>query len=157
MKTSATTGAAQTNQPMGAALSRKSTPATSVPRARGTTSAAGRLAVNTTRACSTGPVSPSARLVGGGPPGAVVIARWYAPPSSGPLCHGVGMPSIGVSVVDVLEVVGVGAAGFLVVALVCAGVLAMLQVILPSTDSGAAELDARHEGMPEELDTEPNA
>ena len=46
------------------------------------------------------------------------------------------------SPVDVLLVVGLGTAGFLVVALVCAGVLAMLQVILPSSDAGAAAVDA---------------
>jgi hypothetical protein len=46
-----------------------------------------------------------------------------------------------VSAIDILLVVGLGAAGFLVVALVCAGVLAMLHLILPSTDAGAAAVD----------------
>jgi hypothetical protein len=50
---------------------------------------------------------------------------------------------LAVSALDVLMVVGLSAAGFIVVALVCAGVLAMLQLILPSADSGAAEID-RH-------------
>jgi hypothetical protein len=75
------------------------------------------------------------------------------------------MPPLAVSIVDVLEVVGFGAAGFLVVALVCAGVLAMLQVILPSTDSGAVEADRNREVEeeddgestgPEPLDNEAN-
>ena len=52
------------------------------------------------------------------------------------------MHQLAVSAVDVLLVVGLGTAGFLVVALVCAGVLAMLQVILPSSDAGAAAVDA---------------
>lgn len=51
------------------------------------------------------------------------------------------MPSLAVSPTDVLLVVGLGAAGFVVVTLVCVGVLAMLQLVLPSTDAGAAELD----------------
>ena len=51
------------------------------------------------------------------------------------------MPALAVSPVDVLLVIGLGAAGFLVVALVCAGVLAMLQLILPSNDAGAAAID----------------
>ena len=75
------------------------------------------------------------------------------------------MPPLAVSIVDVLEVVGFGAAGFLVVALACAGVLAMLQVILPSTDSGAVEADRKREAeddddregtRPDPLDTEAN-
>jgi hypothetical protein len=57
--------------------------------------------------------------------------------------------SVAFSIVDVLLVIGLGAAGFLVVALVCAGVLAMLQLILPSTDSGAAAVDRLH--PPEEI------
>ena len=48
---------------------------------------------------------------------------------------------LAVSAVDVLVFVALGAVGFLVVALVCAGVLAMLQLILPSTDAGAAEVE----------------
>jgi hypothetical protein len=51
------------------------------------------------------------------------------------------MPQLAVSVVDVLKVLGLGAAGFLVVALVCAVVLVALQLVLPSTDAGAAEID----------------
>jgi hypothetical protein len=52
-----------------------------------------------------------------------------------------GVPVLAVSAVDVLLFVGLGAAGFIVVALVCAGVLAMLQLILPSTDAGAVAAD----------------
>ena len=52
------------------------------------------------------------------------------------------MHQLAVSPVDVLLVVGLGTAGFLVVALVCAGVLAMLQMILPSSDAGADAVDA---------------
>jgi hypothetical protein len=59
------------------------------------------------------------------------------------------VPSLAFSVVDGLLILGLGAAGFLVVALVCAGVLAMLQLILPSTDAGAAAADRLH--PPEEL------
>jgi hypothetical protein len=55
-----------------------------------------------------------------------------------------GVPGLAVSVVDVLLVLGLGAAGFIVVALVCAGVLALLQLILPSTDAGAAAVDRLH-------------
>lgn len=51
------------------------------------------------------------------------------------------MPSLAVSALDVLLFLGLGAAGFIVVALVCAGVLAMLQLILPSTDAGAVAAD----------------
>lgn len=51
------------------------------------------------------------------------------------------MPALAVSALDVLLVIGLGAAGFLVVALVSAGVLAMLQMILPSSDAGAEEAD----------------
>ena len=54
------------------------------------------------------------------------------------------MPAIAVSPLDVLLGIGLAAAGFLVVALVCAGVLAMLQVVLPSADAGAAEIDRLH-------------
>ncbi len=39
---------------------------------------------------------------------------------------------------------GLGAAGFIVVALVCAGVLALLQLILPSADAGAEAADRLH-------------
>ncbi len=51
------------------------------------------------------------------------------------------MPLIAFSVFDVLLVLGLGAAGFLVVAVVCVAVLAMLQLVLPAADTGAAELD----------------
>jgi hypothetical protein len=61
------------------------------------------------------------------------------------------VPVIALSALDVLLGIGLAAAGFLVVALVCVGVLAMLQVVLPSTDAGAAEIDRRRppEGEPE--------
>ncbi|HSP65072.1 MAG TPA: hypothetical protein VLO10_02675 [Candidatus Deferrimicrobium sp.] len=51
------------------------------------------------------------------------------------------MPVLAFSALDALLGVGLAAAGFLLVALVCAAVLAVLQLVLPSTDSGAAELD----------------
>jgi hypothetical protein len=54
------------------------------------------------------------------------------------------VPVLALSVVDVLVGIGLAAAGFLVVALVCAAVLAMLQVVLPSVDAGAAEIDRLH-------------
>jgi hypothetical protein len=57
------------------------------------------------------------------------------------LCHGDAVPPLAFSPLDLLLVLGLGAAGFLVVALVCAIVLAVLQVVLPSTDAGAAEID----------------
>jgi hypothetical protein len=60
------------------------------------------------------------------------------------LCHGGAVPTLALSVVDVLLGVGLAAAGFLVVVLVCAGVLAMLQLVLPSADAGAAEIDRLH-------------
>jgi hypothetical protein len=60
------------------------------------------------------------------------------------------MPPLAFSAVDLLLVLGLGAAGFLVVALVCAIVLAVLQVVLPSTDAGAAEIDRL--APPEEQD-----
>ncbi len=53
------------------------------------------------------------------------------------------MPPIAFSALDALLTVGLAAAGFVVVALVCVGVLAVLQLVLPSTDSGAAEIDRR--------------
>lgn len=62
------------------------------------------------------------------------------------------MPVLGVSVVDVLIFVALGTAGFLVVALVCAAVLAVLQLVLPSTDSGAAEADRLAAAADEEAD-----
>jgi hypothetical protein len=82
-----------------------------------------------------------------------------------------GVPLVAVSIVDALLVLGLGAAGFLVVALVCAAVLAMLQLVLPSADSGAKEIDdaaaAAEEGAEETasppaagpggLDSGPNA
>jgi hypothetical protein len=48
---------------------------------------------------------------------------------------------IAVSVPDILLVIGLGAAGFLIVALVCAAVLAMLHLVLPAADSGATRVD----------------
>ena len=51
------------------------------------------------------------------------------------------MPLVAFTPLDALLAVGLAAAGFIVVALVCAAVLAALQVVLPSTDSGAAEID----------------
>jgi hypothetical protein len=51
------------------------------------------------------------------------------------------VPVIAFSALDALLAVVLAAAGFLVVALVCAAILAVLQVVLPSTDSGAAEID----------------
>ncbi len=79
------------------------------------------------------------------------------------------MELIAVSVPDVLLVIGLGAAGFLVVTLVCAAVLAMLHLVLPAADSGAARIDeaaastagADEIGTPAaasaDLDSEPNA
>lgn len=74
------------------------------------------------------------------------------------------MPLVAVSALDVLLVVGLGAAGFLVVVLVCAGVLGMLQLILPSTDSGAEPVagtdqarDTRGGDDPPAVDAEGNA
>jgi hypothetical protein len=52
--------------------------------------------------------------------------------------------------VDVVLFVVLGAAGFLAVVLVCAGVLAMLQLILPSTDAGAAAIDGPGDGEAED-------
>jgi hypothetical protein len=51
------------------------------------------------------------------------------------------VPVLAFSAVDALLALGLAAAGFIVVALVCAAVLAVLQLVLPSTDSGAAEID----------------
>jgi hypothetical protein len=65
------------------------------------------------------------------------------------LCHGGAVPTLAFSVVDVLLGVGLAAAGFLVVVLVCAGVLAMLQLVLPSADAGAAEIDRLHQPQSE--------
>jgi hypothetical protein len=48
---------------------------------------------------------------------------------------------LALSVVDVLIGIGLAVAGFAVVALVCVAVLAMIQLILPSTDAGADEID----------------
>jgi hypothetical protein len=78
------------------------------------------------------------------------------------------MPAIALSALDVMLGIGLAAAGFVVVALVCAAVLAMLQLVLPSADAGAAEIDRLHppegEGQDEEevadsleVDTEANA
>ncbi len=65
------------------------------------------------------------------------------------------MLPLGVSVVDALLVVGLGAAGFVVVALVCVAVLAMLHLVLPAVDSGAAELDDQAASAAGTTDPEP--
>ncbi len=63
------------------------------------------------------------------------------------------MPVLALSALDILIGAGLAVAGFVVVALVCAAVLAALQVVLPSTDSGAAEIDrADAAGQPGEGD-----
>jgi hypothetical protein len=75
------------------------------------------------------------------------------------------MPVLAFSALDALLTLGLATAGFIVVALVCAAVLAVLQVVLPSTDSGAAEIDRLNppagEGDPPnpttEVDSEANA
>ncbi len=59
------------------------------------------------------------------------------------------MPVLAFSALDALLVVILAAAGFVVVALVCAAILAVLHVVLPSTDSGADEIDRLH--PPEEI------
>lgn len=48
---------------------------------------------------------------------------------------------LGLSVGDALQVVGLGLAGFVVVVVVCVVILALLQLILPATDSGADAAD----------------
>ena len=141
MVTSATAGAAQTNHPMVAPLRRESTPAISVTAANGTTSAAGRRARKTTRP-RLGAFPDAEGLADAG--SGLLTRRWYAEPAAGSLCDGGAMPVLALSVVDVLVGIGLAAAGFLVVALVCAAVLAMLQVVLPSVDAGAAEIDRLH-------------
>jgi hypothetical protein len=75
------------------------------------------------------------------------------------------VPVLAFSALDALLTLGLAAAGFIVVALVCAAVLAVLQLVLPSTDSGAAEIDrlnppSEEGGAPEEateVDSGPNA
>jgi hypothetical protein len=75
------------------------------------------------------------------------------------------VPVLAFSALDALLDVGLAVAGFLVVALVCAAVLAALQVVLPSADSGAAEIDRlrppdeedAQEVDASELDSEANA
>jgi hypothetical protein len=62
------------------------------------------------------------------------------------------VPGLAVSATDVLLFLGLGAAGFIVVALVCAGVLGLLQLILPSADAGAEAADRLH--PPEEMSPE---
>ena len=56
------------------------------------------------------------------------------------------MQVLAFSALDALLVVVLAAAGFVVVALVCAAILAVLHVVLPSTDSGADEIDRLHPG-----------
>ena len=68
--------------------------------------------------------------------------------------------ALAVSPLDILLVIGLGAGGFLVVVLVCAGVLAMLQVVLPAADSGATEVESRNQALSSdeaEVDSEENA
>jgi hypothetical protein len=64
------------------------------------------------------------------------------------------VPVLAFSALDALLALGFAAAGFILVALVCAAVLAVLQLVLPTTDSGAAELDRldppEEGGAPEE-------
>jgi hypothetical protein len=74
------------------------------------------------------------------------------------------MPVLAFSAIDVLVGLGLAVAGFIVVALVCVAVLAVLQVVLPSTDSGADDVDRLHpppaadpDPAADELDTEANA
>jgi predicted cation transporter len=73
------------------------------------------------------------------------------------------VPALGLSPLDVLVVLGFGAAGFVVVALVCAAVLAMLQLVLPSQDAGAVQADrlaaaaAEATDEPDGLDAEADA
>ena len=75
------------------------------------------------------------------------------------------MPALAFSPLDALLAVGLAAAGFIVVALVCAAVLAALHAVLPSTDSGAAEIDRLRPPAEDdspgsaqaEVDTEANA
>jgi hypothetical protein len=73
------------------------------------------------------------------------------------------MPVLALSAVDVLIGLGLAVAGFIVVALVCAAVLAVLQVVLPSTDSGADDVDRLHppaadrDAAADALDSEANA
>ena len=74
------------------------------------------------------------------------------------------MPVLAFSAVDALVGLGLAVAGFIVVALVCAAVLAVLQVVLPSTDSGADDVDRLHQppavdpdAASEGLDSEANA
>ncbi len=61
------------------------------------------------------------------------------------------MLPLALSALDVLVVVSLGAAGFVVVTLVCAAVLAMLHLVLPAVDSGAAELDERAPSVEDDL------
>lgn len=75
---------------------------------------------------------------------ALLTGRWYAAPATGSLCHRGAVPMLALSVFDVLIGIGLAVAGFVVVALVCVAVLAMIQLILPSTDAGAAEIDRLH-------------
>jgi hypothetical protein len=75
------------------------------------------------------------------------------------------VPPLAFSPLDVLLGVGLAVAGFIVVALVCAAVLAMLHLVLPSTDSEAEAIDrlnppvedARPAEQPAQVDSETNA
>ncbi|MDQ6848270.1 MAG: hypothetical protein M3019_11945 [Candidatus Dormibacteraeota bacterium] len=54
------------------------------------------------------------------------------------------MPVLAFSALDALLVVILAAGGFVAVTLVCAAILAVLHLVLPSTDSGADEIDRLH-------------
>ena len=64
------------------------------------------------------------------------------------------MPLVALSVVELLQGIGLAVAGFVVVALVCAGILAVLHVVLPSTDAGAEAVDRVNE-LRREADADP--
>ncbi len=64
------------------------------------------------------------------------------------------MPVVALSVVELLQGIGLAVAGFVVVALVCAGILAVLHVVLPSTDAGAEAVD-RVNDLRREADAQP--
>ncbi len=82
------------------------------------------------------------------------MRRWYAEPGAGSLCDGDVVPLVALSVVELLQGIGLAVAGFVVVALVCAGILAVLHVVLPSTDAGAEAVDRVNE-LRREADAEP--
>jgi hypothetical protein len=61
---------------------------------------------------------------------------------------------VALSVVELLQGIGLAVVGFVVVVLVCAGILAVLHVVLPSTDAGAEAVDRVNE-LRGEADAEP--